>query len=226
MNLFKKIANVFNKTFINTKSTTVKVKPFENISKIVTNFSKSVSSNFKKIFHRDKVSVRNFDKEISKINISQPSINENDHAIKKSFYNKGVFTPSNDIMKDEIRRAAKNESDIINSNDIRIFYRATQKLWENEDPRLRNEIIMKKLGYDNLQDVINDVINSKFISEDIERALQYENVTDTSELSRSDENDIGSPTWITQLSPIDFGNDENLNYFRSMRRNNTIDDII
>ena len=54
--------------------------------------------------------------------------------------------------------SAKDKASIYTAEDVKIFYRATQKLWQDVPIAQRNEVILQKSGYENLSDLVADVL--------------------------------------------------------------------
>lgn len=99
---------------------------------------------------------------------TQPQINDQ----KSSFINR--FTKKiqdyqtiknekvNEITKEKINLASKGvaESDLFTRENSKIFYRATQDIWQGKSGN-RNALIIEKLGVKNLEDAYKKVISEQ-----------------------------------------------------------------
>ena len=52
----------------------------------------------------------------------------------------------------------KDKASIYTAEDVKIFYRATQRLWQDVPVAQRNEVILQKTGYEKLSDLVADVL--------------------------------------------------------------------
>lgn len=69
-------------------------------------------------------------------------------------------TKSNKATQIEINKASTGKSTIYTQEQVHMFYRATQRAWENAAPDKRNEAILAYYGERSLRKVFEEVINS------------------------------------------------------------------
>lgn len=77
---------------------------------------------------------------------------------------------SNLATQIEINKASVGESAEYTEDQVHIFYRATQKAWENVPIERRNQAILDYYGYDNLAEAFEEVTSNQK-NKDIQRAL-------------------------------------------------------
>lgn len=77
--------------------------------------------------------------------------------IRYKFANMGRAERSNKVFKQQVRLAQTNQPNVFGEHGqemTKIFYRATQRLWEEGDPTQRNELIMQSLGVDTMAEAM------------------------------------------------------------------------
>lgn len=88
---------------------------------------------------------------------------------------------------------------------IKIFYRLTQNLWQGLDTGKRNEIIIKKLGVDTLEEAYQKVMTSQAAQEELAKIYNLmQNAGSTEDFNDLIDDSVGSPQYNKIISPIDF----------------------
>lgn len=99
-------------------------------------------------------------------NIEQLSrINSNFSYLTKS------QTRSNKSVEIEINRASVGESSMYTNTQVKVFYRATQKAWQNSPIADRNKAILDYYGEKSLKKVFEDVVNNEQNS-NVQKAIE------------------------------------------------------
>lgn len=94
--------------------------------------------------------------------------------IRDTFSDMGRAARSNKVFKQQVRLAQFGQPNVFGEHGLemtKIFYRATQRIWEGGDPTQRNEMIVQALGVDtmaeamaiilaNNQDAVNQAIGA------------------------------------------------------------------
>jgi hypothetical protein len=101
--------------------------------------------------------------------------------------------------------SAGQESSMYTEAEAKIFYRATQRAWQREGikPSERNKAILEYYGYENLSDLVSDVLTMNWKAvEASKKRVNYEDETEEQREAR-DENDVreaqSSPTYLTEV---------------------------
>ena len=68
---------------------------------------------------------------------------------------------SNAVFKNEMRLARKKASSLYTAGEMHVFYKATKKAWEGQNPKMRDEAIMEYYGMNNLNDIFEKVMKSE-----------------------------------------------------------------
>lgn len=80
-------------------------------------------------------------------------------------------TRSNKSVEIEINRASVGESSMYTNTQVKVFYRATQKAWQNSPIADRNKAILDYYGEKSLKKVFEDVVNNEQNS-NVQKAIE------------------------------------------------------
>ena len=104
----------------------------------------------------------------------------------------------------QLNAASTNAVSEYTKSEVRIFYRATQKAWQRKgvDVRSRNQAILEYYGYENLSELVSDVLTLNQEAVDRAKKLEMEKLTKEQSDSTSD-NDVKeaqqSPTYLQDV---------------------------
>ena len=110
---------------------------------------------------------------------------------------------TNFMTQGEINAASVGNEDFSGGKTLeetKVFYRATQRFWEGaRDTDNRNKLIMRGLGFDNLQDAWDYVMNQASVKQALQYAYSEESI---------DEGDRTSPSYtsiVEMINPETYG---------------------
>lgn len=112
---------------------------------------------------------------------------------------------NDEIMKREINQASVGGVSKFSKEETKIFYAATQKIWQGKSIEQRNRLIKEHFGVDTLEEAWNEVFALPEVQKALKQAKQSQSQAMSSEdetISNgfSDEIDAkGSPTYIKEL---------------------------
>lgn len=78
---------------------------------------------------------------------------------------------SNQATQIEINRASVNQESAYTKSQVQIFYRATQRAWQNKPLSQRNEAILAYYGYNNLAELFEDITQDER-NQNVQKAIQ------------------------------------------------------
>lgn len=79
----------------------------------------------------------------------------------------------NKIFERKLNLAAQHKGNAMSANDVSLFYKATQQFWQGEPRDKRNEIIMKHLGVDTIEQAYDMVMKDKARIDEIMDKYQW-----------------------------------------------------
>ena len=101
--------------------------------------------------------------------------------------------------------SAGDTASIYTESDVRIFYRATQRLWEGHPVSERNKVILEKTGYERLSDLVADVLAANEVARN--KAENYRNLTKEQREQMDEEPDVKeaeqSPDYLLEVIQLE-----------------------